>query len=1336
MNNKIKFLIVFLFLIIFASSLTSVTSTDLNDSTIDENTNSLQNNIKKDTNSPKTITLTNKNFNEYVTNGEFNDEVSDGDTIDVDGMLDSDKFSLTVNKSLNFISSKNNSYISLYTQSTGDYGEATGGQFTFTNGASGSNITNLYFYNTRVVFNNVSNVNVNNISVIDYEKNIGSGTGHFIIGGQSNNVTITNSYFYTKDNGQHSTAVFSGCSNILFENNTIIGEGRIGNLLYLNTFNVESDNITHSNFIIRNNIINASLAPAQVTCFALCLTGSNILIDNNTIDYIGYNICPIYGGQGVLENITIQNNNLKTVLLGNGGIIGVKYINNTKIINNQISSLRISKSTESTHHSEIYNNTIGTLILEADNCLVEENNITRVNNSGNNNVINNNIIRNMESYTITTTGENTTITNNKLASNNYYGDESINGTATTLENNTNTTRIININDNNWETYLTQSSSTYTFNNIINNSIVNMDTSLIIDQLKLNNNMNVTFNSISTSNLNYITVASSNLTFNNIYLPDVFFRGGIKNNIIMNNTTFLSVVSTPAKFYNITQINSQQINDTTNTYILAYSLTSGTPKMANEVLYSNIFDQNNNKILSTIPSNSNIVIRNTADANYNNNIIIDKPVNIISYADAIWKGNITFISGSEGSNITGLTINSTLNIQANNINVFNNTIKKIVMDNCINCNIYNNTINTTETTIELKGVYNSNITNNTIETTDSHTITIDSDSAGNIVKDNILIANETYNIYSVDANTDDNIIQDNSPLCNTTITIDVTDSTIINTEIPINISITSEEGTVNQGNIIILVNGVEQANETVTNGKIESTITPTQKGTNTIKAWYFPSNIYNINSQTTEVEVSAISTTLKITNITTAKVGENITITSTIKDQNNDNVNEGSVTYIINNDTYVSEVNNGISTINITTKEEYKSTKINAYYTGEQSLDNSSYETTLNLNPGEAILTINQEDNDDTTTLNILVTDINGNKVKSGYIRFTGDITDLKELENGTLTYTISKSTKDMTINATFRLNQAFETKTETITIIAPKITNTKLENIIGIISNPTTITATITDEESNPINNGSVTFTDDEGNIIAEVEVTDGIAATTITFTEEINTNITATYNPIKGFTTSNATASLEIQKPITNINVEETTFTAGETTTLTATVTDQLGNNITGGKIVFKINGKTLKDSNGKVIYAKVTDGIASIEYTIPDSYANKNLTLQVVYSGTNKYDSARYQDDISITKQQPSINTEDITSTQTSTITLKANITDGSKVINTGKVVFKINGKTVKDSNGKVIYAKVVNNTVSVEYTLPSSYKAKTYTITATLISTEYDRIEDSKTLTITKA
>ena len=160
------------------------------------------------------------------------------------------------------------------------------------------------------------------------------------------------------------------------------------------------------------------------------------------------------------------------------------------------------------------------------------------------------------------------------------------------------------------------------------------------------------------------------------------------------------------------------------------------------------------------------------------------------------------------------------------------------------------------------------------------------------------------------------------------------------------------------------------------------------------------------------------------------------------------------------------------------------------------------------------------------------------------------------------------------------------------------------------------------------------------------------------------------------------------------------------------------------------------MKDANGKVIYAKVVNGTATIEgYEIPASWAKEDTTIEAVYTGSsqcNKLTSEKVN--LTVTKAVPTLTTSDITATAGETITLTAQVTDNDKIINTGKVVFKINGKTVKDSNGKVIYAKVTNNQANITYTLPENMKAKDYNITAVFTSSNYDKLEDTKTLTIT--
>ena len=201
-------------------------------------------------------------------------------------------------------------------------------------------------------------------------------------------------------------------------------------------------------------------------------------------------------------------------------------------------------------------------------------------------------------------------------------------------------------------------------------------------------------------------------------------------------------------------------------------------------------------------------------------------------------------------------------------------------------------------------------------------------------------------------------------------------------------------------------------------------------------------------------------------------------------------------------------------------------------------------------------------------------------------------------------------------------------------------------------------------------------------------------------------------------------------------LKVDTTEFTVGEAATITASIYkgDEVDSSINKGKVVFKVNGKTLKDSTGKVIYAKVTGGVATItDYEVPSSWAKDNVTIQAVYSGSSQCDALRAEANLTVTKDSPAITTSDVTASKGETVTLTATVAAGNTPVNVGKVVFKVNGKTVKDSNGKVIYASVVNGQVSVNYTVPENMKAGSYNITVTFTAPGYEKLTDTKTLTV---
>ena len=106
-----------------------------------------------------------------------------------------------------------------------------------------------------------------------------------------------------------------------------------------------------------------------------------------------------------------------------------------------------------------------------------------------------------------------------------------------------------------------------------------------------------------------------------------------------------------------------------------------------------------------------------------------------------------------------------------------------------------------------------------------------------------------------------------------------------------------------------------------------------------------------------------------------------------------------------------------------------------------------------------------------------------------------------------------------------------------------------------------------------------------------------------------------------------------------------------------------------------------------------------------------------------------------LTINKYDAKINVEPVVVSKGSKTILKATVTDMSNTnVNTGKVIFKLNGKTLKDDKGNTITTEVKNGTATIEYMSPSNYSAKDYILTAVASDDKYNRIEANSTLTVT--
>ncbi|RAP54804.1 MAG: hypothetical protein BZ137_00310 [Methanosphaera sp. rholeuAM130] len=190
------------------------------------------------------------------------------------------------------------------------------------------------------------------------------------------------------------------------------------------------------------------------------------------------------------------------------------------------------------------------------------------------------------------------------------------------------------------------------------------------------------------------------------------------------------------------------------------------------------------------------------------------------------------------------------------------------------------------------------------------------------------------------------------------------------------------------------------------------------------------------------------------------------------------------------------------------------------------------------------------------------------------------------------------------------------------------------------------------------------------------------------------------------------------IKAVTTTTTVSALSGVVGDRITLTATVKDNTGTAVEGGRVIFKLNGVTLKD-NGKLsgssnpLKVYVSNGIATT--TIIADLSMKSISqISASYIGTTLYEksnsnTAKAQIKLRSARIVVTSNVKTIKQGQTLTITATVyDTTNGKDSTNLVKysdefVYFKVNGITLKDSKGNMLKAKIVNGVATVNYTVP---------------------------------
>ena len=299
-------------------------------------------------------------------------------------------------------------------------------------------------------------------------------------------------------------------------------------------------------------------------------------------------------------------------------------------------------------------------------------------------------------------------------------------------------------------------------------------------------------------------------------------------------------------------------------------------------------------------------------------------------------------------------------------------------------------------------------------------------------------------------------------------------------------------------------------------------------------------------------------------------------------------------------------------------------------------------------------------------------------------------------------------------NAAIKLAGA--TNPNTIENNYPIETKTELRSSIkgGVVE----ITAEVTDVlANNTINQGVVVFKIND-TTIGQAQVKNGVAVLNYTIPTSMNgdVEVVATYTDDKINSSSNTTTFTIIKTDIKYLDIKLDDI--------------QSGDNIIINEVLMDVNNNPLKeDVNVEVLVddvsvSNITVVNGQLNVEIPSSNIKaRNHIIKVLVKESYAYNAKEFTSNIKVIGNA----IVDVTANNPKTlgnINIIATVFDTeNKAVNTGSVSFKINGKTLKDASGNVIYADVNKGFAKLNYELSDEYKTGNYEIKAIFTDESYN-------------
>ncbi len=581
------------------------------------------------------------------------------------------------------------------------------------------------------------------------------------------------------------------------------------------------------------------------------------------------------------------------------------------------------------------------------------------------------------------------------------------------------------------------------------------------------------------------------------------------------------------------------------------------------------------------------------------------------------------------------------------------------------------------------------------------------------------------------------------------------------EVTITGTLTANSEPLSSQEVYLYINDVlvDQTTTTV-NGEYTFTTDKSDFGNNKVEVRFEATGNYAESSATDHYAITdpnaKTDTTITVSDIADITIGDSVTITGTLQGTDGVLINGAEIIITINGKDYTATTNSqGVYTLT----PDYVPTATGNYtvvvqYDGDTTYNPSHTSTTFNVNKDAPTITVEHIDDikiNDSVTITGFLSDENGALANKEVTIIINDETYYNTTDsNGRYSYNYTpESTGSYSVLVEYPESDANKETHAATAFYTDKLETTiRVDDAFGYEGQTVDLVAYVYDENGNPVSEGKVAFklndvtiTDDNGNVIY-VDVIDGVATLPYTITNHAaNYTITGLYYGSDNYYTAKSEdyGNLEVKKASMNtrVLVNDTTAQYGDTIELAAQVLDEDGNIVTSGKVVFKLNGVSLKYENGDVIYVDIgEDGYARLKYTITNN--PKIYTVTAVYSGDGYYITSRNTTaTLNVTNRVVDMTVDSATGKSGDTVTLTATIKeDDMTYTDNGVVVFKINGVTIRDDTGDSIKVEVKDGIASYDYEIPVDMAGKDYNITAVYSNKNYDRAEANNTLTVERS